>query len=266
MALREFKMFFNRIINYSILIVSMSCVLISCQSVKPLPEGIQDGFEAVNPASIIAVPVFMLPDPSKSSSIDPAIVISEQIVTKLQNKVIQSFNDQPNINGYPFSAVAKGIGTAKPNIWDNLDESMKAVAARFNSRDSAERSLITSSCLSRKNFMEFYSFCLSTNSKWISGLNALAARVMNADTALIAVITDIDSSVVDEQYKIFGSFSVLLVDTNNGKLIWGRDGYSSLINSPDKKYFPSWDELINNVFSEDFWDGFPGRILNKKIK
>ena len=257
-------MLLKRIINHSMIFSLISIIFSSCQSMKPLPSGIQDGYEAVNPASIIAIPVFMIPDPSKSSSIDPAIVNAQQIIPKIQNKVIQSFNGQPNINGHSFSAVSIAIGNVKPTVWDKLNDSMKLIANRFNSNETSVRTLITSSCLARRNFMEFYSYCLAPDPIWIDNLNSLAARVLNADTALLVVITDIESAVIDDVYGISGSFSILLVDTNNGKLIWGKDGSSSLLNPKDKKYYPSWDELTNKIFNDDFWDKFPGRILTKK--
>ncbi len=257
-------MLLKRIINYSMIFSLISIIFTSCQSMKPLPSGIQEGYEAVNPASIIAIPVFMLPNPSKSSSIDPAIVNAQQIVLKIQNKVIQSFNGQPNINGHSFSAVTNAIGNVKPSVWDKLNDSMKLIANRFNSNDTSVRTLITSSCLARKNFMEFYSYCLAPDLIWIDNLNFFAARVLNADTALLVVITEIESTVIDNIYGISGSFSIILVDTNNGKLIWGKDGSASLFSPKDKKYYPSWDELINNIFNDDFWDKFPGRILTKK--
>ncbi|KAB8031065.1 hypothetical protein [Fluviispira multicolorata] len=243
-----------------------TALITSCQSLKPLPAGIQFGYEAVNPASIIAIPTFVLPDPSKTSSIDPSIIASENIINLLQKKVIDSFDGQPNINGYPFDVVNKALEKGKSNILENLKGTMNNVAKRFSSRDSTVRSLITSSCLSRKNFVEFYSYCLAGEPKWIENLNSLTARVMNADTALIVVITQIESNFDDNIYSITGGFSILLVDTNNGKLIWGKDGSATLINPVEKKYFPNWTELINTVFSNNFWEDFPGRIINKKVK
>ncbi len=257
-------MHLKRIVDRFATICIFSFIFYSCQTMKPLNNGIQEGYEAVNPASIIAVPIFLLPDPSKHSLIDPAIINTHQLVNKIQNKVMQSFNGQPNINGYAFSAVASALGNVKPTIWDKLNESMKAVADRFNSSQTSTRLLITSSCLARRNFMEFYTYCLAPDRLWIENLNGLAAKVLNADTALIVVITEINSAAKEDIYSIHGSFSILLVDTNNGKLIWGKDGSASLINPADKKYFPSWDDLLNQIFTDNYWENFPGRV--SKIK
>ncbi|BBH54466.1 hypothetical protein [Fluviispira sanaruensis] len=256
----------NSILIKIVFIAIFSIFFISCQTSKPLPSGIQTGYEAVNPASIIAVPLFILPDPSKTISIDLATISSENIIALLQKKVIDSFDGQPNINGYPFEVVQKALLKSNSNVLLKLNETMKNVANRFSSRDSSVRTLITSSCLSRRNFLEFYSYCLATEPTWIDNLNTLTARVMNADTALILVINQIESHFVDGIYSITGGFSVLLVDTNNAKLVWGKDGNLTLQNPPEKKYFPYWSDLINGVFTNNFWDDFPGRVVDKKIK
>lgn len=256
-------MFLNYKIKYVLILGFLFNVFISCQSAKTLPSGIQEDYKAVNPASIIAVPAFILPDPSTLSSIDPALLNAQLIVQKIQDKIIQSFNGQPYINGHSFNAVSSAIGNNKPTVWNKLDETLRNVANRFNSSETSIRTLITSSCLSRKNFVEFYTYCLAPDSNWINNLNLLSARVLNADTALIVVITNLESRVVNDIYSISGGFSVLLIDTNNGKLIWGKDAASSLVNTKEKKYYPNWDELINKIFTEDFWDQFPGRISKK---
>ncbi len=240
--------------------------LYSCQSVKVLNDGIQEGYEAINPASIIAVPVFTIPDPSVSATVDPAIIHTHQFISKLENKIMESFKGQPNINGYSFSAVNNILVKAKPDIWKNLNTNLNNISKRFSSRDPVIRSIISSSCLGRKNFVEFYSFCVAPDSIWISDLNQLALKVLNADTALLAVIKNLHSTVTNDIYTLNGGVSVLLIDTNNAKLIWGKDKYLSLTNPTDKKYFPTVEELLNSIFSDDFWDGFPGRLPKNKTK
>lgn len=273
-----------------------------CQTSAWLNGGIQPGYEAVNPAAIIAVPIFIMPDPSSEfSKLDPSLIITEKLIPALESKIIGSFENQPNINGYPFQVVKKAIGfgekknqilsktqspshedefekkedsnkekivhqKAQPLIWDKLDTTMKDVASRFSSRDVKTRLLITSNCLARKNFIEFYSYCLASEKNWLSGLNALSARVLNADSALITVITDLQNTVVDKKYEITGGLAILLVDTNNGKLIWGNYVKETLVNPEDMKYFPSWSEFLNKVFVSEFWNGFPGRIGKNQLK
>lgn len=270
--------------------------LIGCQSRNNITSGIQPGFEAVNPAAILAVPIFTLPDPSTENSlIDPSLMVTENFLPSLEDKIIQSnFTNQPNINGYSFSAVRKAILSGAPKkvgqnaptkkgevdgkkaevdnkkknevkIWDGLNFSMRNVAERFSSRDVKVRLLISPNCLARKNFVEFYTYCLASDLTWLSYLNALSSRVYNADSALITVVTDLQNKVVDEEYQIYGGVAVLLVDTNNGKLIWGNFKKETLINPKEKKYFPSWNEFLNKIFVPEFWNNFPGRIGKNQL-
>ncbi len=263
------------------LTILFSFFFIACQSSKPINLGIQKGFEAVNPAAVIAVPIFTIPDPSfEFSSIDPSILPTQKIIPSLEDKIIESFNHQPNINGYPFAVIKKAIGMKPPvcdklkptlctppksTVWNDLNSAMQSVAARFSSRDIKTRVLITPNCLARKNFIEFYSYCLAQDKDWLAGLNTLSSRVLNADSALITVITHLENKEENQNYKTIGSFAILLVDTNNGKLIWGNFKKEILINPPDKKYFPQWDDLLNKVLDADFWNGFPGRIAKNEL-
>ena len=248
--------------------ISLSIFFVGCQSSSNIKPGIQPGFEAVNPAAIIAVPIFIMPDPSsETASIDPSLVITEKLIPSLENKIIDSFSHQPNINGYPFSAVKKAIEIKpKLGVWDNLDQTMKNVGSRFSSRDIKIRLLITPNCLARRNFVEFYSYCLAGEPAWLTNLNLLSAQVLNADSALITVITELQDKVVNKQYQIKGGLAILLVDTKNGKLIWGNYESETLINSADKQYFPSWDDLLNKILVPDFWNNFPGRIGKNQLK
>lgn len=240
--------------------------LSSCQTTKTLNDGIQAGYEAINPASIIAIPIFTIPDPSRAATVDPAIIHTNQFIAKLQEKIMEAFKDQPNINGYSFNAVNNILAKSNPDIWKNMENSLIKIASRFHSRDAVIRSTITSSCLSRKNFLEFYSFCAATDTVWISQLNQLALRVLNADTALIVVLKNLNSAAKNDLYTLNAGISILLVDTNNAKLIWGKDKNISIMNAPEKKYFPTAEELLKAIFTDDFWDGFPGRSLKVKPK
>lgn len=238
----------------------LGLALTSCQT-PPLRSGIQPNYMAINPAAVVAVPVFVLANPANSnSSVDHSIILSEQIIPLIESKIIASFDHQPNINGYPFSVVRKTISTQNENILTRLDQSIHETAQRFSSRDIKTRLLITKACLNRKNFLEFYSYCLAQNPEWISSLNSLSAHVLNADSALVVVIDHLSEDTTHKQHEIQASVAVLLVDTNNGKLIWGNEKTVKKESSTQNEKLPSWAELINDIFTQDFWNEFPGRI------
>ncbi len=260
-----------RCIFFSVLFI-FSFLVSACQSQPYSHPGIQPGFEALNPAAVIAVPVFVLPNPSQESAVvDTSLVYTEKLFSLMETKILKAFENQPNINGYSYDIVRNAL-EKKPNtkmLLDQLNKSMNDVAGRFSSRDISKRILITPECLSRKNFLDFYSFCLSSHRDWLDGLNKLSFQVMNADSAIITVVNNLKNSEKNTHYTISLGVAVLLVDTNNGKLIWGNEANLSLEQNDNSSALPSYQKLIDNLFSENFWKGFPGRkpsdISVKKI-
>lgn len=247
----------------TLILISFLFLLQGCQGTPKLPAGIQEGYEAVNPAAILAVPTFVIPNPSDANAaIDHSILASTPVMQKLESKVIDSFHSQPNINGYPFSAVAKALGKTSPTIHDELNTALKNVVSRFSSRETKTRILITPRCLGRKSFIEFYTYCLAPDPKWIQSLNSLSAKILNADTALLVFLDNLQSNQKEGLYALSGGVAILLVDTNNGKLLWGNESFATLNNPPDKLYFPKWDDLANALLPISFWKGFPGRLAD----
>ena len=63
---------------------------------------------------------------------------------------------------------------------------------------------------------------------------------------------------------------MILIDTNSGALLWSGYRYSAqsaskLISSTTLENFldyPAWDLLFEEIFREDLWKEFPGRIFN----
>lgn len=249
----------------ALILISFLFFLEGCQSAPKLPTGIQEGYEAVNPAAILAVPTFVVPNPADpNSAIDHSILVSTPVVQKLEAKVIHSFSGQPNINGYPFTTVSKALGKTPPTIHDDLSMSLKNVVLRFSSRDTKTRLLITPRCLGRKNFIEFYSYCLAPDPSWIHNLNNLSAKILNADTALLVFLNNLQSNQTQGLYALSGGVAILLVDTNNGKLLWGNESFVTLNNPADKPYFPKWDDLTGALLPISFWKDFPGRLADEQ--
>jgi hypothetical protein len=243
-------------------LVSSTVLLCSCQSFHPpLPLGLQQGYQARNPASIIAVPVFFLPHPADDLAVvDLSFEVTENIANKIEEKIIDSFIDQPDINGYPFHEVSQVIENSKRHVWTDLNAILQRTALKLQSHKAFQHSGLKRSCLFRKNFIEFYSYCLASEQSWIESLNRLASFVMNSDAALLVVVTHLQSQVLDHKYSIRAGCSVLLVDTNNGKLIWGKESSSFLENAVGQEFFPNWRQLIDQMFVPSFWIDFPGRI------
>ncbi len=252
----------------------ISQLFMSCQSPLPTHPGIQPGFEALNPAAVVAVPIFILPNPAQEGAVvDPSLIYTEKLPELIEKRVLKAFDNQPNINGFSYDAVRKALEKKDNNsslfLWEQMNQTMGEVATRFSSRDVSKRLLITSECLARRDFLHFYSNCLAPYQPWINELNRLSFKIMNADSALISVVYNLENSVIHNKYSISLGLAVMLVDTNNGKLIWGNDDSISLSQEKDFSQFPRYETLLDKIFTENFWKGFPGRrtveVFPKKL-
>lgn len=240
----------------------LSALQLSCRSTPAIVPGIQPEFEALNPSRILAVPSFVLPDPGAFSSVDIAALETGNTRAALESKVTSAFQNQPGVNGVSFSTVRQAIGK-RPNVWDVLDAQMRSTSLKLTSRNSQERAELSSDCLKRKNFLDFYSFCLAPEKKWVSGLNTLSAKVLNADSALLTAITRLEKTTEKNRYGIAAGLALVLVDTNTGKLIWGKQTSGELLAPEGSASFPEWSPLFESLLNDNFWAEFPGRKLKE---
>jgi len=269
-------------------ICGFAAALCACQTPIHTSMGIQPDFEGINPAAIIAIPTFTVPDPSSpNAAIDPAILSGDRVISKVEEAVLRSFSNQPNIHGYSFSAISKIIknsphelstkkpevpktNTAKQNpaLWNRMYTTVKSVSAKMSSLDIRDRLSVTSACSTMENMVDFYVNCLLPDKSWLPLLNALSAQAFHADSALFVFVDDLRSDVEKknkkETYSNYFSVSVMLVDTNNGKLMWSRHRKNTASNNNPSMGFPSWEKLIDNTINEDFWTGFPGRLVRQE--
>ena len=241
----------------------VGALLLSCRSTPAVAPGIQPEFEAINPSRILAVPPFVLPDPGSRSTVDIAALETGNTRTVLESKVTSAFQNQPGVNGVSFSTVRQALGK-RPNVWDTLDAQMRSDSLKLTSRNEQERAELSPDCLKRKNFSDFYSFCLAPDKKWVAGLNALSAKVLNADSALLTAITSLEKTTTNNRYGIVAGLALVLVDTNTGKLIWGRQTAGELFSPEGNASFPEWSKLFETMLNEDFWAEFPGRKLKER--
>jgi hypothetical protein len=128
-----------------------------------------------------------------------------------------------------------------------------------NSGSARETLLLTSECRARKNFLDFYKHCLLKSQRWVPLLNQFSLAVQNSDSVLLPIVTSLEKFTNKDVYSVRFGIALLLVDTNSGRLIWGRD-ISTLIESPaGLKQFPDIKSAYDKIFSESFWAEFPGR-------
>jgi hypothetical protein len=236
-------------------------LLTACTSRKPVPAGIQPEFQAINPSRILAVPSFTLPDPSSSAQVDLSLIETEKIIPELEKVILQSFRGQPRVNGVSFQAVRQGLGES-PNALTKLKESVEKVSQKLTSTQESERLSLRKECLARKDFLEFYVHCLASDNSWVEGLNQLSSRILNADSALVSFLLEAEKKPLPTRgFSTDIRVAVTLVDTNSGRLIWGRIGSEKVtLQTPTSAGATAFD----TIFKEEFWQGFPGRKEMRK--
>lgn len=247
-------------INFlSLLFVSLSFLFTGCHSTS-LHTGLQNSEHTPNPATVIAVPVMTLANPAFSNAVvDTSLLIAEPIVPSIENQVLRAFEKQPNINGYPFSVVRSTIEKNKSKTLQEMENTILKIRNRFGSKDVKERLMVTEKCASRKSFIEFYSYCVAKDPLWQDSLNHLSSELLNADSALLIFIDDLKDQTAQNQRQLSISVCALLVDTNNGKLIWANEKTQEEKTTAPSKQLKKWNTIIERLLAPDFWDGFPGR-------
>lgn len=232
--------------------------LTACTSLPSLRQGIQADAVALNPARIAALPTLVIPHPVEQASIDPASLMSGELTATLETRILAAFKNQPGVNGIAFQTVRTALKT-NPKIYKDLDNEMRTMGELANSGTARETLLLTSECRARKNFLDFYQHCLLKSQRWIGALNQLSMAVQNADSTMIPIITAIEKNTEKDVYALKFGLALLLVDTNNGRLIWGRDVTVKLSSTSGSKQFPEVAAAYDKLFTESFWAEFPGR-------
>lgn len=241
------------------MLLFFACALTSCRTTPTTTAGIQTEFRALNPSRVLAVPVFILPDPSTPSVVDLALVESGRVREAYEKTILEAFKNQPGVNGISFSSVRQALG-ASPTVREQMQTDLTGLSKEILSADPRVRARFTKGCLNRQTFLDFYVHCVSSGKGWVTQLNALSAKVLNADTALLPFLTRLQSESERDGEKVTAGVAVLLVDTNTGKLIWGRENSLNLASKLGGGPSPTeWQRLFQSLFPEAFWADFPGR-------
>jgi hypothetical protein len=247
----------KNIINF----VAMALIAVglsSCASMPPTREGLQNEFLALNPARIAAFSPVLMPHPVWQTSIDPATVITAQVQNAIEVRILTAFKNQPNVNGVSFQTV-RNLLKQNPRVAADIDTELKNMGQLVHSGSAKETLLLSRECRERKNFLDFYKHCMLSSRKWTPLLNQFSLAVLNSDSVLIPILSSLEKSTANNTYVVKLGVSLLLVDTNTGKLIWGRDTQVQSESAPGVKQFPDLNTLLDKLFSEQLWAEFPGR-------
>ena len=236
-------------------LISSACV----STTRSTPYGVQDGYSSFVPARIATLACRSWPAGARYESL-PLTNVSDQQVTAIcaafDTYVLGGFSDQPYMKGFSPKFVSQLLAESKaPNLlaqWNEL----------WNHRGS--------DCNDCQTIPAFYQSSIANRPERLTWLNEFSKNVRHADAALLPFVTfAYERSYDDRGLEIAergAGIALLLVDTNNGHLIWagGREVSApnkELLKVPSAKgpTLPDWQIVYGRLFAEPLWRGFPGR-------
>ncbi len=227
-------------------------------SEKNLPTGVQSSHVAFVPARIAVFPCGAWPTELTFDNLPRANVDQEQIqeiCARYDKFVLQGFDEQPYMRGLTPDAVKallrkqgqENLLTEWPALWNRKP----------------------SDCVTCQNVGSYYQDSIASRPEWQNWLAQISRSVRNADALLIPQILYVREEKNNQRGALVSTrrakLALLLIDTNNGGLIWfsERDAQASdhLLadagNSAPPP--PAWSVLYGRLFTNDLWRDFPGR-------
>lgn len=245
----------RRMHRSGLLFVVMACLLNACASTPTVSPGIQSGYAGISLARTLFLPVFVLAAPGTKASVDVSAISVDGVDQIIESTVLSSFRNQKGVKGYHPAGVMKALAGNEQLLQKALDYMRDRARKR-----ASEAKELSKDCRGSRSFLDFYTFCVSPETDWRDALNALAIRVGHADSALFVIVTDLEKVMKDKRFVIGAEITSLLVDTNNGRLIWGRQASDTLESDQMEAKYPEWSSLFSRILSEPYWNGFPGRV------
>ncbi len=241
----------------------LSLLFVACVATGPsVSQGLQPGYSGAQFARFLFPPVLFHVNPSHKAFIDKAAVESDRVAETVEKAVKNAFVGQPAVLGLSPTAMKAHFAKA-PLILSKPAAVLLETSERLGKSLGDTRELPSQECSSRKNYVDFFVECVSASGAWRDSLVQLSSQAFNADAALFVVVTDLNKSLRAGVYSISASVAVLLVDLNNGRLVWAHE-VSDVLGAPaSKTSFPDWSLLFSKMFGEAFWIDFPGRTLHK---
>lgn len=173
--------------------------------------------------------------------------------------ILASFRDQPYMKGFTPSAVGKLLASSADNaqMIDQFDSLW-----HYQSGD----------CHDCDRSSSFYYHSIRPRSEWVTWLNQFSRATRNSDAILLPFILYADQTKANDRGMlksvVSAAVGMLLVDTNNGAIIWSNErqsefAASALTDRSGTNYpaFPQWSDLTQRLLSESLWQEFPGRLI-----
>lgn len=231
----------------------------ACVTPAPAQFGVQANHLAHIPARITILPCQKWPQgalyagQAKLEANDAEV---KDLCTNLDSFVIAGFDGQPYMRGIAPAAVKKRL--ERNSAGAQLDQ-LEQLWFR--------PSQVCEAC---RNPTSYYKEVVAARTDWRQWLSGISRETASSDAVLIPFVAEAQGSVIDDRGLFYAIRSaeivMILVDTNNGELIWAGGKKGEIRTPLDKKPadpkavpLPSWEELNKRLFVPEIWAEFPGR-------
>lgn len=221
--------------------------------------GVQSEYLAHIPARIAVLSCRLWPQNSRfegQASTELGGIDIQNLCQQFDQFVLQGFEGQPYMRGISPRVVSALLEkNGQKNLLSQLDELWYQPGQ---------------ACSECEQAVSYYRQVIAPRSEWRTWLSQLSRSASNSDAVLIPFLVQGSSQRIDDRGLAYAqrqaNLALLLIDTNNGQLIW-MGARSAEVRRPlrDKEptpapeQFPPWDELWRRLFVEDLWQEFPGR-------
>ena len=226
---------------------------------KPVSWGIQPGHRGFVPARVVVMPCQIWPNGARYDALPLGKADGPELqdtCVKFDEFVVQGFQNQPFMKGFTPKAAAKLLEQAgKATLPQRV-----ATLWRHDLTD----------CVDCDNGASYYVHSIQNRPEWRQWLNEVSLACRSADAILLPFVQYAkESRFNDRGLRIAERSSaiiMLLVDTNNGQLLWAGGRESRLANQkleeqsgPESVAFLPWADLHPRLFINAIWKEFPGR-------
>ncbi len=224
--------------------------------------GMQPEYTTHVPARTAVLPCQRWPEQSRYAGLPLSNAEAEEfalLCSRIDEFILNGFKDQPYMRGFSPKAVAKllqqagqeGLVAKLPSLWQHQADS----------------------CGTCTNAAAYYRASIAARTPWRSWLGEFSAAARNADALLLPFVTYAYSDTINDRGLLVArrvlSMTILLIDTNNGDLIWAGGRSTQATNqrlmaaaSTAAPAPPTWESACDRLLTEDIWRQFPGRVLN----
>jgi len=236
--------------------------VISCTTTNPTIEyGMTKGHIGYVPARIAVLPCSDWPSTAQFMSLplsNSKKDVKDELCKEFDRFVLNGFRNQPYMKGYTPKAISKLLRKAKteglmsqmPRTWKHL----------------------STDCKDCRNASSFYHYSITQRKDWQSWLSQFSQSTRNSDAILAPYILFTKQETVNDRgllkAKISAGITMLLIDTNNGDLLWSgarilEETNQVIENRAEGQFpaYPQWEVIRQRLLNSNLWREFPGRLI-----